>query len=84
MKIDGYSKHTYSLTHRHRQDQEVGGELDSHEELDNYLRVQTARPRGRRWCWTLKRAQERSREGGGGGPSREPRRDQEQGGGGGL
>ena len=43
-----------------RQDQEEGGELDSHDELDCHLRVQ-ARPRGGRWCWTLKRAQERSK-----------------------
>ena len=45
-----------------RRDQEEGGELDSHEELDDLLRVQ-ARLRGGRWCWTLKRAQERSRAG---------------------
>ena len=32
--------------------------LDSHEELDNHLRVQ-ARSRGGRWSWTLKRAQQR-------------------------
>ena len=43
-----------------RRDQEEGGELYSHEELDYHLRVQ-ARSRGERWCWTLKRAQERSR-----------------------
>ena len=45
-----------------RRDQEEGGDLDSHEELDNHLRVQ-ARPRRGRRCWTLKRARERSRAG---------------------
>ena len=46
-----------------RWDQEKGGELDSHEELDYYrLRVQ-ARSRGGRRCWTLRRAQETSRGG---------------------
>ena len=41
-----------------RQDQEEGGELDSHEESDNHLRVQ-ARSRRGRWNWTLKTTQER-------------------------
>ena len=36
-----------------RQDQEEGGELDSHEELDYHLRVQ-ARSRGGRWSWAQK------------------------------
>ena len=53
-----------------RRDQEEGSELDSHEELDNHLRICGSR-----------RDQE---QGGGAGPSREPRRDQEQGGGAGL
>ena len=53
-----------------RRDQEEGSELDSHEELDNHLRICGSR---------------RDQEGGGGaGPSREPRRDQELGGGAGL
>ena len=45
-----------------RWDQEEGGELGSHEELNYHLRVQ-ARSRGGRWCWTLKRAQKRPRAG---------------------
>ena len=69
-----------------RRDQEEGGELDSHEELNNHLRVQARSTGGRwaglsvscrvgqsfadpgetkrrQWCWTLKRARERSRAG---------------------
>ena len=65
-------------------------ELDSHEELDNHLRVQ-ARSRGGRWRWTLVKswtiicgAGRDQEEGGGAWPAREPRRDQEQGGRAGL
>ena len=44
----------------HEEVQEEGGELDSHEQVRHFLRVQ-ARPRGERWCWTLKTAQKRSK-----------------------
>ena len=39
-----------------------GGELDSREEVKTLSRVQ-ARSRGRRWCWTYKLTQKRSRVG---------------------
>ena len=52
-----------SMLPESRRDQEEGGELDSHEEVNSFAGPGEINLRGGRWCWTLKRAQKRSRAG---------------------